>query len=129
MPINVQYALWGIVVVLVLGTVIIGAKRFLKPSAGDTELWLRMRSWWVMAGLFILAIAVNRELSVIFFGLLSFLALKEYFSIIPTRRADRRVLFWTYWQFPSNTCGCGLAGTACSSFLFPYMCFYLCRCA
>lgn len=100
MPINVQYALWGIVAVLVLGTAIIGAKRFLKPSAGDTELWLRMRSWWAMAGLFILAIAVNRELSVLFFGLVSFLALKEYFSIIPTRRADRRVLFWAYLAIP-----------------------------
>lgn len=100
MPVNLQYALWGIVAVLVLGTVIIGAKHFLKPSAGDTELWLRMRSWWVMAGLFILAIAVNRELSVLFFGLVSFLALKEYFSIIPTRRADRRVLFWAYLAIP-----------------------------
>jgi phosphatidate cytidylyltransferase len=31
---------------------------------------------------------------------LSFLALKEYFSITPTRRADRRVLFWAYLTIP-----------------------------
>ena len=35
-----------------------------------------------------------------FFVLVSFLALKEYFSIIPTRRADRRVLFWAYLAVP-----------------------------
>jgi phosphatidate cytidylyltransferase len=31
---------------------------------------------------------------------MSFLALKEYFSMIPTRRADRRVLFWAYLAVP-----------------------------
>jgi phosphatidate cytidylyltransferase len=35
-------------------------------------------------------------ISLFLFGFLSFLALKEYLSLIPTRRADRRVLFWTY---------------------------------
>jgi len=31
---------------------------------------------------------------------LSFLALKEYLSLIPTRRADRRVLAWAYLSIP-----------------------------
>jgi phosphatidate cytidylyltransferase len=30
----------------------------------------------------------------------SFLALKEFLSLIPTRRADRRVLFWAYLAIP-----------------------------
>src|SRR5690606_22377283 len=30
----------------------------------------------------------------------SFLALKEYLSLIPMRRADRRVLFWAYLAIP-----------------------------
>src|SRR5512139_3773550 len=100
MPSNLQYALYGILALLVVGTVVIGLKRIFKPGPGDPELWLRMRSWWVMAGLFIMAIAVNRTLSIVFFALVSFLALKEYFSIIPTRRADRRVLFWAYLAIP-----------------------------
>lgn len=93
-------ALWGIVTLLVTGTLIIWFKRLLKPSAADHELCLRMRSWWVMAGLFILAIAVNRMLGVLFFALVSFLALKEYFNIIPTRDADKRVLLWAYLAIP-----------------------------
>lgn len=100
MPYNLKLALAGILALLVLGTAIIGLKKWLKPGPGDRELWLRMRSWWVMAGLFILAIAVDRALSIVFFALVSFLALKEYFSIIPTRRADRRVLFWAYAAIP-----------------------------
>src|SRR5574340_1817091 len=97
---NLQYALYGILALLGVGTLVIGLKRIFKPGPGDPELWLRMRSWWVMAGLFILAIAVNHTLSIVFFALVSFLALKEYFSIIPTRRADRRVLFWAYLAIP-----------------------------
>jgi phosphatidate cytidylyltransferase len=99
-PLNLRYALYGILALLVAGTVIIGLKKWLKPGPGAPALWLRMRSWWIMAGLFILAIAVDRALSIVFFALVSFLALKEYFSIIPTRRADRRVLFWAYAAIP-----------------------------
>ena len=43
---------------------------------------------------------VFRTASIIFFAFVSFLALKEYFSLIPTRRADRRVLFWAYAAIP-----------------------------
>ena len=53
-----------------------------------------------MVTVFTLAIVVSRTVSIVFFGFLSFLALKEYFSIIPTRRADRRVLFWAYLAIP-----------------------------
>ncbi|MBL8980363.1 MAG: phosphatidate cytidylyltransferase, partial [Gemmatimonadetes bacterium] len=49
---------------------------------------------------FAVAIMIDRRLSIGFFGLVSFLALKEYFSLIPTRRADRRVLFWAYLSIP-----------------------------
>jgi phosphatidate cytidylyltransferase len=44
--------------------------------------------------------AVSRTISLLFFAFVSFLALKEYLSLIPTRRADRRVLFWTYLAIP-----------------------------
>jgi phosphatidate cytidylyltransferase len=100
MPINLQIALWGVIVVLITGTLIIWLKRVSRPSASDHELALRMRSWWVIAGLFILALAVNRALGVLFFGMVSFLALKEYLSIIPTRSADKRVLLLAYLAIP-----------------------------
>ena len=71
-----------------------------QPQRDFTELRQRIRSWWLMVGVFALAILLSPGLSVAFFGIVSFLALKEYFSIIPTRRADRRVLFWAYLAIP-----------------------------
>ncbi len=53
-----------------------------------------------MALIFAVAMAVSRLISLIFFTFISFLALKEYLSLIPTRRADRRVLLWAYLAIP-----------------------------
>lgn len=100
MPHNLQMALMGVVALLVSGTLMIGLKRLIRPSSADHELWLRMRSWWLMAGLFILALALGRELGILFFVMVSFLALKEYFNIIPIRAADKRVLQWAYLTIP-----------------------------
>ncbi|MCI5131642.1 MAG: phosphatidate cytidylyltransferase [Candidatus Electrothrix sp. EH2] len=70
------------------------------PAKDFTELRQRIRSWWIMIGLLFFALAGGRTLSIIFFGLLSFLALKEFLSIVPTRCADRRVIFWAYLSIP-----------------------------
>lgn len=61
-----------------------------------SELISRTRSWWVMIGLFSVAILLGSTTTVIFFGFVSFLGLKEFFSMVPTRRADRKILFWCY---------------------------------
>jgi phosphatidate cytidylyltransferase len=65
-----------------------------------SELVQRTVSWWVMVAIFTIAFLVSSTISIIVFALVSFLALKEYFSMIPTRRADRRVLFWAYLSIP-----------------------------
>ncbi|MCB1761343.1 MAG: phosphatidate cytidylyltransferase [Gammaproteobacteria bacterium] len=70
------------------------------PQRDFGELELRIRSWWVMVCIFSAAMLLSRNISLAFFGFISFLALKEYLSIIPTRRADRRVLFWAYLAVP-----------------------------
>ncbi|MDM8569564.1 phosphatidate cytidylyltransferase [Thiotrichales bacterium HSG1] len=85
---------------LILGTVIITFLSHRHPKRNFTELKARLRSWWWMAGIFILAMLIDNSISLILFGFLSFLALKEYLSLIPTRRADRRVLFWAYLAIP-----------------------------
>ena len=100
MPANLRYSLYGIVGLLIAATLIIVFKHLVKPSKEDYELGLRMRSWWVMAGFFILVIAMSRELTILFFVLISALALKEYFNIIPKRHADRPVLVLAYLAIP-----------------------------
>ncbi len=70
------------------------------PESIRRELAQRIASWWVMVGVFSVALLLSRTAFLTFFAFVSFLALKEYFSLIPTRRADRRVLFWAYLAVP-----------------------------
>lgn len=67
-----------------------------RPELTSHELDQRTQSWWIMTFIFITALILGRKVSLCFMAFISFLALKEYFSIIPTRRVDRRVLFWAY---------------------------------
>lgn len=71
-----------------------------RPALQLDEVQTRIRSWWVIAGLFTLALTLERGWGVFFFAGVSYLALKEYLSLIPTRQADRRVLLWAYCSIP-----------------------------
>jgi phosphatidate cytidylyltransferase len=97
---NVVWMLGAIFCILGAATVLVSVLRHRSPEADYTELSQRIRSWWVMVVIFTLAIVLNRSISLLFFAFVSFLALKEYLSLIPTRRADRRVLFWAYLTIP-----------------------------
>ena len=35
--------------------------------------------------------------SLILFGIISFLAMREYMTLVPTRRGDHRTLFWSFF--------------------------------
>ena len=97
---NVALALCGVLGLLLAGSLAVRVLRLIRPGKDFTELGLRVRTWWVMAGLFVSALALNNTCALAFFGFVSFLALKEYLSLIATRRADRRVLFWAYLAIP-----------------------------
>ncbi len=95
-----QWAMAGIFGLLLVATLIVFVLRRVNPERDYAELGLRVRSWWVMAAIFLVALALSRTVSLVFLALVSFLALKEYLSLIPTRRADRRVLLWAYLAIP-----------------------------
>lgn len=61
------------------------------------ELKLRLRSGWLLTLALVIAMTAGRGIALVLFSFISFLALKEYLSLIPTRRVDRRVLFWAYF--------------------------------
>ena len=104
LPAAVLLTLGAIFVLLVVASVAVRVIRRRNPDAAAAgkydELYDRIRTWWVMVGVFTAAVFLNRGISLAFFALMSFLAMKEYFSLIPTRRADRRVLFWAYLAIP-----------------------------
>ncbi len=97
---NVIWAVGGIFSLLLLASIIVSLLQWRNPHKDYRELRLRVNSWWGMIIVFTLAMVLNRRLSLVFFGMVSFLALKEYLSLIPTRRADRRVLVWAYLSIP-----------------------------
>jgi len=97
---NVFYSLVGLYLILAISSLITAALKKYKPNKDYAELIQRVNSWWIMVTIFTLAMVLSRSISLIFFGFISFLALKEYLSMIPTRRADRRVLFWAYLAIP-----------------------------
>jgi phosphatidate cytidylyltransferase len=65
-----------------------------------TELRDRTRSWWVILLPILGSMALGRTATAVFFGFVSFLAFKEFVTLIPSRRADRRALFWAYLSIP-----------------------------
>jgi len=57
----------------------------------------RIRAWWVMIAVFLLAVIAGPLGSVFLFALISFLALREYMALAPTAKADHGVLLWLFF--------------------------------
>ena len=93
---HVAVILGTVITLLALATVVVR----LPKLSNRAELIQRINSWWAMVALFGAALALGTGATLWLLGLVSFLALKEYFSLIPTRRGDRRVLFWAYLAIP-----------------------------
>jgi phosphatidate cytidylyltransferase len=57
----------------------------------------RIRAWWMMALLFVIGVATGTVGSILLFSLISFLALREFVTLAPTRPGDHRALFWCFF--------------------------------
>ena len=88
--------LLGTLVLLIVATAIAFVLKRRRPARNYDELQSRIRTWWIIAVLFLGSLMAPRAVTLGFLAFISFLALKEYFSLIPTRRADHRVLFYAY---------------------------------
>jgi len=88
----------GLLVVASLAGAILA--RTVKSEAGRAtvaNMNARIRAWWLMAAVFAVSLSTGGVGSVVLFGLLSFLALREFITLTPTRRADHMTLFWTFF--------------------------------
>ena len=101
-PLNAQLALVGVFAILSLATLALMTVAALMPDRDLGELRLRVRSWWVMAVVFTVAVAFHRTVSLVFFAMVSFLALKEFMSLVPTRQTDRLILLMGYLTIPAQ---------------------------
>ena len=91
----------GVLALLVLSSVIgwLLSRRTMSDRARGTvqNLNARIRAWWMMVAVFALALATGGIGSVVLFALTSFIALREFITLTPTRPGDHRSLFWIFF--------------------------------
>jgi len=91
----------GVLGILVLASAIgVVLKRTAKSDAARAtidNLNARTRAWWKMCAIFALTLLIGRAGSLVLFGLLSLLTLREYITLVPTRRGDHRTLLWSFF--------------------------------
>ncbi len=91
----------GVLGILVLASAIgVVLKRTAKSDAARAtieNLNARTRAWWKMCTIFALTLLIGRVGSLVLFGLLSLLALREYITLVSTRRGDHRTLLWSFF--------------------------------
>jgi phosphatidate cytidylyltransferase len=89
------FGLLGVLALLVLGTIAALVLPAAQPGKWS-DLGPRMRSWWVMALLIGAALIMGWQATAIVFALISFLALKEFLTLAPTRKEDRLIVLLAY---------------------------------
>ena len=99
-PPALLWGLGGIGVLLVLGSVIAALLTALRPQKDYSELRQRMSSWWVMIGLLAAALLLGWQATLGLFAVVSFIALREFLSLAPTRREDRLIILACYIAIP-----------------------------
>jgi len=95
------YLMAGIIGLLILSSIVSRVLRLRITSdrgrATMDNVDARIRAWWVMAVLFLVSIAAGTIGAILLFSLISFLALREFVTLAPTRHADHRALFWSFF--------------------------------
>ena len=91
----------GILTLLVVASIVgfLLEWRVKTPRGRETvaNINARIKAWWVMSGIFAVANLAGMTSTIILFGLLSFLALREFVTLTPTRRGDHRSLLFTFF--------------------------------
>src|SRR5688500_531676 len=91
----------GVLAVLVLASIVgaVLARRVTSDAGRATIANLndRIRAWWVMSAVFALALLARGVGSVLLFALISFFALREFITLVPTRHGDHRTLLWVFF--------------------------------
>ncbi|NOQ78725.1 MAG: phosphatidate cytidylyltransferase [Gammaproteobacteria bacterium] len=90
----------AIIAVLITATIIQFIISYKNPDKDYTELRQRTLSWWWIIALLFLFLGMGSSATIVFFAFISFLALKEFLSIVSTRQADRNVVFGAYIAIP-----------------------------
>ncbi|MCA0985904.1 phosphatidate cytidylyltransferase [Guptibacillus algicola] len=98
-----QSTIWTLSIILVILSIAHGLFLITKrnyPHKDFSVLQARIKTWWGMFVVFCFATLFNPIVSLLSLMFLCFFALKEYFSMMRTRKADRRIFLWAYIVIP-----------------------------
>ena len=95
LPTALGFGFAVVLALLVLGTIAALVLPTMQPGKW-TDLGPRMRSWWVIAILVGGALLLGWRATAILFACISFLALKEFLTLAPTRKEDRLIVLLAY---------------------------------
>jgi len=99
----VQNTVWLLLIVfsiIALATISFFIVKKLQPEKDFSVIQYRVNTWWGMFVIFCFATLFNTTVSLIAVMILSAVTLKEYFSMIKTRKSDRRIFLWSYLMIP-----------------------------
>ncbi len=90
----------GTFLVLILATIGVFVLRRMKDPNLDPAVIetfrSRVRAWWLLFCPLVGAFFLGPTATVSLFAMISLLAFREYITVVPTRLADHRSLFWVY---------------------------------
>jgi len=118
----------GVLFLLILST-LIGRrlKRRRKTDASRSiidDLNNRSGAWWNMCAIFAVAVVIGRVGALVLFAIISFLAMREYMTLVPTRRGDHRTLFWSFFVImPLQYCLIGMRWYGLFAVMIPVLAF------
>ena len=96
-PLPLVFGFAGLLGLLVLGSLAALVLPKLKPGVAD-DLGPRMKSWWIICGLVGGALLLGWQAFTILFAFISFIALREFLTLAPTRKEDRLVVLFVYFS-------------------------------
>jgi phosphatidate cytidylyltransferase len=95
---HVLLVVFGVLVTSsVIGFILSHVVKSVSGKATVENLVSRVNSWWLMVVVLFSALALGRLGTTLIFAFISFLALREYITATPTRRADHMALFVSFF--------------------------------
>ncbi|RPF50293.1 phosphatidate cytidylyltransferase [Aquisalibacillus elongatus] len=94
---------WTLSIILLVLLVVTTAFYIVKknqPNIDFSTIHSRVKTWWGMFVVFSFATLFNTIVSLLSIMVLCLFALREYFSMMKTRKSDRRLFLWAYLAIP-----------------------------
>ncbi len=93
-------ALASIYGLLSAASIIVYIKGLIARAGDHRELVDRMQSWWTIVTVLAGAFLAGPTATLVLFAVIGFMALREYLTLLPTRREDRPLQFAAYAAVP-----------------------------